>query len=203
MNRQQIIKEVLIRMDEASPLEGINVVPNPVVEKVLDEACKNILLTAPSQYVPLTAFVSALKVGINTPEVSVGQIKLPTGFLRLVRFRLDLWAKPAHKVAQEGSELHKRQYNKYTFGGNVRPVVTVVTGDLGLSLEYYYKKGTAPTVLNADCVIETAPESMPDILLVPLFWAAASLAFQVLEMPDQSKMCLERVKEQYQILSNV
>ncbi len=203
MTRQQIIKEVLVKMDEVSPLDGMNIIPNPIVEKHIDEAARDILLTAPSQYVPITPFVSAMKVGINSAEVSVGQIKLPAGFLRLIKFRLDTWLKPTHKVVQEGSEAHKRQFNKYQFGGNHRPVVTIVTGDLGLSLEYYWKKNTAPTILNADCVVLTAAENMPDILLVPLFWQSAGLAFQVLGMPDQAKMCHERVSEQYQMLTNV
>lgn len=202
MNRQQIIKEVLVRMDEISSLDGINVVPNPIVDKVLNESARNVLLTAPSQFLPLTPFVSALKVGINSPEVSVGQIKLPDDFLRLVRFRLDIWQRPTSTVLQEGSEGHKRQFNKYLFGNTTRPKVTLVKGDLGLSLEYYYKKGVAPTVVSADCVTQIAPEQMPDILLVPLFWYAAGSAFQILEMADNAKMCFERVKEQYSFLTN-
>jgi len=202
MDRQQIVKEVLVRMNEASPLDGINIVPNPIVVKLLDESARNILLTAPLQLLPLTPFVSANKVGINSAEVSVGQIKLPDKFLRLVRFRLDSWLKPTHKVIQEGSETYKKQFNKYQFGGNARPVVTVVTGDLGLSLEYYFKKGTAPTIIKADCVVEIPAEQMPDILLVPLFWYTAGAAFQVLEMKEAAAACFERVKEQYNILTN-
>lgn len=202
MNRDQIIKEVLVRMDEVSPLDGINVIPNPIVEKVLDESARNILLTCPSQYAPLTPFVSALKVGINSPEVDVSQIRLPEGFLRLIRFRLDKWTKATNKVIQEGSDAHRRQFQKYTLGGSNRPAVCVVNGDLGLSLEYYYKKGTAPTVVQADCVVETKAQNIPDILLVPLFWNTASMAFQILSMGDQMNACMGKVKEQYQILTN-
>ena len=202
MTRQQIVKEVLLRMDEVSPLDGINVIPNPIAESLLNESARNILLTAPLQFLPLTPFVSAAKVQINSPEVNVAQIKLPTGFLRLIRFRLDSWLKPTNKVVQEGSDTYKKQFNKFQFGGNAKPVVTVVTGDLGLSLEYYFKKGTAPTILNADCVVEIPAEQMPDILLVPLFWYAAGSTFQVLELKDQSVACFERVKEQYNILTN-
>lgn len=203
MNREQIIQEVLVRMDEVSPLSGINVIPNPVVEKSLDESARTIILSAPNHLVPFQDFSSGSKVGIPSPEVDVSRIALPVKFLRLVRFKLNTWMKPTYKVLEEGSKSHLKQYHKYTFGGTTRPVVTVIQSDGTPWLEFYYKKGTTPTIETALCAVETKAEDMPDILLIPLFWQSAALAFQILGMGDNMNVCLAKVKEQLDLLRGV
>lgn len=202
MNKEQIVKEVLKRMDEINPLDAINVLPNPVVEGLLDESAKNILRSAPSYLLPLTDFSSLPGVGIPSTEVIIQQQKLPATFLRLIRFRLSDWIRPCTMAVQEGSPLHNLQHHKYTFGGTSRPVVALVNGAMGKSIEYYTALATSPTISEAYCVVEIPVESFPNDLLEALYWYTAAVAFQVFEMGEPMKACMNKVEEQYKLLSN-
>ena len=199
MTRANIINEVLLRMDEKSPLDGIAIVPNGIVGTLLNEAAKNILLTCPLALCPLTNFDDGAVSTTNNGDVYIQRVVLPTNFLRIIRFRLSGWQTSVSTVTEEGSHKHLSQFYKYLNGGENRPVIVVVKSvTAGISLEYY-PLSTTPTIEEAACVISLLPENMPDNLLTPLYWYAAASAFQTFGMADQMTACMGKVQEYYKL----
>ena len=79
----------------------------------------------------------------HNPLDGTGHVAVPSGFFRLVSFRLHGWRRSARQVADAGGDVAARQSNLYTRGSVTRPVV-VRDGDV---LRYYSLPPGVPAVV--------------------------------------------------------
>jgi len=194
MTREELILGIQARMGDLNDGEQVEVATNPFVDNLMEDAVEGYLMLLPTYLLPITSFTSNNTITITGSEVTAKRIALPEGFIKLMDFQTDTWYKPA-TVTLEGTPTYLRQLHKYSFGGNSRPVVTIVNDNtLGKAIEYYYVTTTAPTVTVANCVIKEAPEDLPEDILDGYMWYVASVCFEALELPNNSKSALERVK---------
>lgn len=200
MTRALILKEVLARMDEISELNTIDVLPNGVVDKLLDESAYALLMFAPASIVPLSAFTLGTVAGTNSAGVLVSRVKLPTDFVRIVRFQLTDWDRPAKLIDVDSPE-YSMQFNEFTYGGKSRPVIALVSDPVdGLSLEFYrLVTDDEPTALVAQCVLKTSVENFAGELLTALFYFTAANAFQVYGMANEQTAAMNKVVELFKL----
>lgn len=125
--RQEIINQVLAKLDEITVFDDAQQVPTvAMVDKLLDEATIDMLRNAPMHML--------LPTKVNTESSTLnhyqntdgwGYIGLPTDFLRLYSFKMTVWKRPVTQAISIQSPKYKLQKNPYTRGGIAKPVVAV------------------------------------------------------------------------------
>lgn len=197
MNRAQLIKAVQARMSDIMPGNQIEVASHPFVDALLNDCVEGFYMILPNNLLPRVDFSSGTVQAVPSTEVDVYRIQLPEDFVRLIAFRCTAWNRAVTKSVVEGSPQHQMQFLKHTFGGNTRPVVTIVADpDMGRSVEYYHSTSTTDTsILEASCAVKDEIEDMPDILIDGFAWYVASIALQTMEELDASKAAMLRVEQ--------
>lgn len=138
MTRDQLIKQVALRMDEITPdsaLSGITVDGadnNPLYElikDIIDDGVLELYTVAPYWRLPQSAFVYSATAADNQIIVEAGaydrkiiRLKVPTNFLRVAEINCDDFQRPITEVFPEQSEQGKRQHNRHLMGKVARPV---------------------------------------------------------------------------------
>ena len=95
----------------------------------IGQAANEVLLAAPlNRLIPVDG--SKMKVTQEGSEVEVqrpissnGRVELPNNFLRLYSIQANDWERPVHKAITKTDHLYTLQYNKFTKGTKIKPVV--------------------------------------------------------------------------------
>lgn len=204
----QLLKgRVLAFIGEAEPQTDDGIAARYNIETFLKEAVAELLLTAPASEVPVTDFSVKIvsKVGTNgetikekeavvptpTGDKGVCTVDLPTGYLRLVEFRLAGWLRSATTPLAETDPEYTRQANRWTMGTPERPAVCVEREPDGSQVLWCYSapKETEPTIERARCVTLCEPTAVPDPLVDALCWLAASSVLAVAGEGEAATYC--------------
>ena len=190
MQRSEICRLVLNRMDESSPQGNLDELQNVPIDSVLDEAAK-ITLTVLPAWVTLSKPLGATP---NKNTDGSGYIDLPTDYLKLARLWITGWLRPVTTVITEQHPSYPHQLNPVLRGGIAKPVVAEVTKDGKRRLEYYSLPATteAHAIKEAYYVPLLKAEQVPTNVLSALIWKAAELAFQVMGDGDRMQLCAQR-----------
>jgi hypothetical protein len=198
MNRATLIKAVQTRMSDVMPGSQIEVASNPFVDALLNDSVENFYMMLPTNVLPHFDFKAYETRLVPSDENIIYRIKLPELFIRLIEFRCTSWRRSVSSALPEGSPQHHAQFGKFTFGGNTRPCVTLVSDpQLSRSIEYYFYDSTAPdvSIITASCAVKSDAEDIPANLLDSFAWYVASTAFTAMQEFDASKACMEKVTE--------
>lgn len=185
-------------MSDIMPGSQIEVNSSPFVDALLNDCVENFYMLMPVNVLPATDFKTNTTALVDSDEVLIYRIQLPDDFVRLISFRCAEWNRSITQVVYENSTEHNKQYHSYTFGGNSRPVATLVSDStMGRSLEYYNYNLTTTTaaITDASCAVKGDVEDIPHNLIDVFAWYVASIAFQAMDELPQSEMAMKRVAE--------
>jgi hypothetical protein len=211
--RLTLINYVKVKLDEIIPegegvqfsVEGDSNISDPLnimVNSILNEAAKRVLLNAPIHV--LDPVKSATAAG--TPDAvdnKIGHIPLASNFLRLVSLKMADWTREVTSAISANDKRYSLQKNKYTRGGATKPVVVfsfrTITDEQKRVLEYY----SVDDSHNIDWLYyiqETEAEDLQSNLVDALTWMAAGMILQITERPDLAKIAFEQEQMCYQNL---
>lgn len=182
--------KILKRIDEATPQLSDGTISQYNIEDFIEDAAIQVLYTAPLCIVPVTDFRNAI---ITHNVDGSGSVTLPSGFMRLVEFRLVGWERPVNATITVNSPLYQRQFNKVLRGGPAKPVAAIVQN----RLEYYSLPAAVvdAEIASAKCVVKTAAKDLPEQLEDPLCWLTASIILGVMNEPMASETARKRYNE--------
>lgn len=207
MTEAEVIAAVKVRMADIMPDNQTEVTAQPFITLLVNDCVENFYMMLPINLLPVTSFLSGTYTikYVSIPAGSgilVYRKQLPANYIRFIEFQCTPWLRSATVLLSQGSQEHYAQYNKYTFGGNTRPKVTLVIDDeLGRCIEYYnYDDGvSSPAISLATCATGGDLEAIPDNLIDVYSWYVASVVFQSMEEQEASKSAMLRVQEFIQL----
>jgi hypothetical protein len=148
MKGSEIVDLVIVKLEEKSSFLTENGKGGPIlssgdnidelkpvysyINAHIEQAANEVLLAAPlNRLIP--------KDGSTAATISNGKMELPAGFLRLYSIRASDWNRPVHKAITKTDHLYTLQYNKFTKGTKIKPVVVYsgVRGGANPYLELY------------------------------------------------------------------
>lgn len=227
MTRQEFIEAVKVKIEEISPFDepvafiadddsSANTV-KPIIsyiDKSLDEAAKNCLLTLPISL--LHADIETVHPSIDVAADGVGKIAIADlATKRLIRFRNEELQRDITAFITSEDPIYLLQQNKYTRGGQCKPVA-VSSSDGGNKIEIYSFKatgaartingmsGTSPTFTYYTWLLYINLDKKPGVLndyLVPGSSPAAYTA-EVVQSPIEDFIVLECARMVFNILKD-
>jgi hypothetical protein len=219
MDRDQIIQQVKMRMDELSPFnDGLIVYAaspaeelahtKPIqyyIDATLDESNREMLLVAPLNHIPLVDFdFGTLHADISVVN-NIGRFTLPDDFLRLGWLKFNVWERPVFDTISNNDPNYKLQLNEFTRGGYGKPIVSVTKYPPSRIkiLEMFTISDTDKTTGVGAYVAEepVGNDTVPDILVPALSWLTAGKVFQIMEKAGPSQAALQQFQAQLTLLS--
>jgi hypothetical protein len=211
--RLTLINYVKVKLDEIIPegegvqfsVEGDSNISDPLnimVNSILNEAAKRVLLNAPIHV--LDPVKSATAAGTqDAVDNKIGCIPLASNFLRLVSLKMADWTREVTSAISANDKRYSLQKNKYTRGGVTKPVVVfsfrTISSEQKRVLEYY----SVDDSHNIDWLYyiqETEAEDLQSNLVDALTWMAAGMILQITERADLAKIAFEQEQMCYQNL---
>lgn len=197
MSRTTLINKVKTKIDEISPdntvLVDVGVEDekplDEIIEGLLDECAKELLLKAPVHRLAVTSGASATitPAGVG---LRYGYITIPADFLRLVELMMTDWKRPVTILEPQGGYVAKRQANKWLRAGVNKPVAILSTRAAGHVIEYY-SIDTNHTISRFLYIKKDVAENIPSVLVDSLCWICASKVLSILGKSNQAKEALE------------
>lgn len=111
----------------------------------IEQAANEVLLAAPlNRLIPLDGSMN----GTTPRAIADGKMELPDDFLRLYSIRASDWSRPVHKAITKTDHLYTLQYNNFTKGTKIKPVVVYSGVRGGTAHPYLELYSTASTTVN-------------------------------------------------------
>lgn len=187
MERLELVNAVRRKIDEVSaadtPLQSVTIADenamDTIIESMLDESAREILLKAPFQRLEIT---SANPAPVrNETDKTIGYIQAPDDYLRLVSFRMSDWQRPVVELAIKGDAISKRQYNKHIRGGVAKPVGVLSRNGQGTIIEYFSTNADQHTVAEFLYIKSAPAEDIKDLQMIDaLVWICAGKVLSVM-----------------------
>lgn len=144
MERSALINKVKTRIDEVCASGDVivevdveNTKPyDSIIDELLDESALEVLLKAPFYRLPITKDTN-MQATKDSSDDYIGIVNIPTGFLRLVSFKMQGWLQPVTSFALPGDEVAIKQSNKYIRGGIAKPVAVLFRDGTNTYAQYY------------------------------------------------------------------
>lgn len=195
MTLDAIVTLTLAKLDELTPQNGALVIStnndllNPYkryINEFLPDCCDRTLKAAPYHTLPLTT-IPDTSIKDNTDGVLL--IELPDTFLRIGLVDFKSWERPVMSTITIDNPNYSLQKNKYTRGGNAKPIVILKQAAGKKYLECYsVNAGEEGQPHEATCVIKTTPEGMPDVLIPALTWLVGSEVLKAIEKSKEAEL---------------
>lgn len=132
MKGSDIVDLVIVKLEEKSAFLAENGKGGPIlsggdnidelkpvysyINAHIEQAANEILLAAPlNRLIPVDGSASVV--------VTNGRLALPEDYWRLYSIQMTDWARPVHKAVTKTDHLYTLQYNQFTKGTSIKPVV--------------------------------------------------------------------------------
>lgn len=155
MTREELIKKVALKMDEISSSDDV-IVPvgtgdnNPIytqINNLLNESVNDVLMKAPVYRLHAhigNVLDSTSQTIFNDRKVAL--IVVPDDFIRAVSITDSLFQRPIVDIAMEGSDVDKRQHNKFLVAKTAKPVAVLSNVSGGRIITCYsYDSNSTPS----------------------------------------------------------
>ncbi|WP_099465554.1 hypothetical protein [Parabacteroides provencensis] len=186
MTPSEIINKVREIMNEAGEDENLHLLSEDTVkldeyiESVIPDAVNLVLLNAPVNCINTSSFSSEI---IDNGE-GIGEIALPTDFLKLIAVKLKEWKRAVSFVYPFNSEEYKIQHNSITHSGINKPTCVFAFNSIGQiiecipfgTMEYFYYIKSATNSINKGLDI------IKDKLFFSVCYMCAFLVYNIFEM---------------------
>lgn len=219
MTRDELILQVVLRMDEITPDSGLNVQVdgadnNPLYELVdglIDDGALELFATAPYWRLPQTEFdAEGMQLGTvfsgSSYERKVLRIRLADDFLRVAEISHSEFQRPITEVVPEQSPEGKRQHNKFLMAKTAKPVGVISHGKWGnelcreidcysLSKDVEDNDGVeASYIAKPEVISSYVEEIIPAVLIPALEWIVAARAFGARGDANHSAICQQNAQ---------
>lgn len=153
MKGSEIVDLVIVKLEEKSAFLAENGKGGPIlsggdnidelkpvysyINAHIEQAANEVLLASPlNRLIPIDG--TKIKNGDSSTDrkIDSGKVILPDDFLRLYSIQAEDWERPVHKAITKTDHLYTLQYNKFTKGTKIKPVV-VYSGVRGSGSEQY------------------------------------------------------------------
>lgn len=192
MERADLIKKVLARMDEVSHADNEDMLPNPTIDLLLDDGVDAFLSFIPVNRIKdhLGSFDTAEKVSYETN--ATGHVKVPDDFIKLVSFKMQGWKMALTEFSDDSTR--RLQSNKYLRGSVDRPEIYFRNNGTSNIIEYY-SINEAPVVTEAAYIKKTTPEQLQADLVDNYCWFVAANVLGVMKDVEGEKLARQRTFE--------
>jgi hypothetical protein len=175
---------------------------NLIINAILDEAAKRVLLNAPLHV--LDPVKSETETGTaDTDDDKIGFIPLADNFMRLVSLKMSDWKREVTNAINATDKRYRAQRNKYIRGGVAKPKAVfsfrTITDEHRRVLEYYSVDGSH-SIDWLFYIQETNAQNLQSNLVDALTWVAAGMVLQITERVDLAKVAFEQEQLSYQNL---
>jgi len=175
---------------------------NLLINAILDEAAKRVLLNAPLHVLDPVKSETAAGTA-DTDDDKIGYIPLADNFVRLVSLKMTDWEREVNVPITTYDPRYKLQRNKYVRGGTAKPVAVfsfrTITDEHRRVLEYY-SVDSSHSIDWLYYIQETDAEDVQSNLVDALTWIAAGMVLQITERVDLAKVAFEQEQLSYQNL---
>ncbi|MDE5875920.1 MAG: hypothetical protein K2H47_00210 [Muribaculaceae bacterium] len=130
----------------------------------------------------------------HNPEEGSGTVLLPSGFLRLVSFRLEGWQRTLRTAGHHDDPLHRLQQQpvRALRGSDARPCCFLTTGPLGPVLTYF----CSPKAAAIEEFSNTSRQIAEALYIpVPVIDRDGAIELPRLALSTVAKRCAERLKQ--------
>lgn len=188
MDRVALVNKVKVRIDEIAPadtpLVDVGVADESpidiIVDSLLDESAVEVLLKAPFNRLDITQGANSVSVVKDSKITSIGIIKVPQDFLRLVSFKMSDWQRSVTNLSIKGDIISQRQSNKHLRAGIARPVGVLSKNESGVIIEYYSTFEQEHQVIDFLYVAKKTAEQITDSQMIEaLCWICAGKVLSV------------------------
>lgn len=194
MTREELINLVKTKVDEVSPPDAVvhfggscQVKPvNTMIDELLDECSREVLMKAPLERVPVTD----LQLVADGNADGSGIMILPEDFIRLAEVKLQEWKRPVIVPVLPGSDIAKRQYNKYLRGGPCKPVCILTHRSGRLALEYFSVE-FSHRIERFAYVRRVPAEDLPIDMQLVVAWFCAAKVLSIVGKTNEAKVAYE------------
>lgn len=186
MDRLELVNAVRRKIDEVSatdtPLQSVTLADenamDTIIESLLDESAREVLLKAPFTRLEIT---SASPAAVANDDKETGYIQAPDDYLRLVSFRMSDWQRPVVELAIKGDNISMRQYNKHVRGGVAKPVGVLSRNAKGPVIEYFSTVAATHSVAEFLYIRSDVAENIKDTQMIDaLAWICAGKTLSVM-----------------------
>jgi len=172
MTREDIVKQVQVRLDELSPFDDIEEIPSiEYIDNLLDSSTDNVFRLLPPSKLPAED-LSHIKV--NAGRMS-GEYyaAMPVGYIKIASIMFDAWKKPVIYAADDSQK--KLQSSEITMGKPNKPVVEErKRGSLTVLHMFSVPDGGVDPPLQMHIIMAKKPENCPDMLVDAIAWQCAA-----------------------------
>lgn len=136
--------------------------------------------------------VNVVSVGSEETDESgeYSEFVAPLGYVGLYRLWLDGWERPVTEAVEEGSEMARRQYNKWTRARRDKPVVVSIPRDGGVTLRCYPAGVLSEMVVDVAYDSDAGLRSVAGYLGRAVAYVAGSLVYDGMRMGDMAQRML-------------
>lgn len=209
MTREELIKNVALKMDEISSSDDVIVSVlssdnNPLYTQInglLNESINDVLTKAPVYRIQdhiavLNNKGTAKNIFGSTRKSYV--ITVPDDFIRLVSISDTNLQRPIVDLSIDGDDVSKRQYNKFLVAKSAKPVAVLGRDTAGKRIITCYSFSASVTPAPSFSYIQryvkntmNADAGLSDYLIEIVSWVCAGRVFAVQGDINRSKMCDE------------
>lgn len=213
MTRGLLINKVALKMDEISSSDFVSVSVglddnNPLYTQInglLNESINDVLSKAPIYRLQNHVKIESPKryriIGDESNPASrkVAEFSVPEGFIRLASIHDDLFQRPITELAVEGSDVDKRQHNRFLMAKTSKPVAVIGRGSDGTRIItcYSFSNGDTPATIMSyiESIVDDydfdADIDIDEYLANIVTWACAGKVFAVQGDALKAKTCDE------------
>jgi len=175
---------------------------NLIINAILDEAAKKVLLKAPGHV--LDPVKSADTAGTaDATDNKIGFIPLADNFVRFISLKMQEWKREVRDFITPQDKAYSIQKNKYTRGGIAKPVVAMThrsVGGVQKRVIEYFSVDSSHNIEWLYYIQETSAQDIQTNLVDALTWVAAGIVLQITERADLAKTAFEQEILSYQNL---
>lgn len=143
----ELIDMVKVKMEEYTPFAETTLIAAPeeigfevrpivsYIEQTIEESANEILLQVPLHYIEAQA-LRCEAVYLN--DIGYGKIELSSDYIRPHTIHMATWRRPVHVCSKWGDPKSRLQYNRWTRGGQEKPVIVERSIPSGKAELYYY-----------------------------------------------------------------
>lgn len=202
MTRTALIDAVRVRIDEvssgASALVNVGVEENnptdTMIGSLLDEAALEVLQTAPLLRLPIADGHTATLTA-DSADTKIGEIALPSNFLRIVCLQMSDWKRPVYNIEPEGSIVANRQKNVYLRGKATKPVAVLEKRPSGYVLCYFSTEAAPHSIKRLDYVpVLTAENVTGEQNIDALCWVCAAKVLTITQDTNAAAAAMEHAR---------
>ena len=191
ITKTDIIDRVKCRMEELTPqwegnfeqTEGESI--ERYINEIIDEQLRILYMTAPTAILPVEEVASQHKPTKRTD--GTGRIVLNDNVLRPISLQLDGWERPVTRFIDENHPLYELQFNRYTRGGVVNPVASLISDGLGRMVIDYFSLPTSRqvhTLSSLLCILHPAAQAdsynLNPLLIDALCYRCAATVYDIM-----------------------